>query len=668
MEINEFARQLLFSDNLTDKLSSPREFTDKISTSPLLGSPKPGRPPEISFKTSKLALKSPTPKTIVDRNVRGAALYTFAHHELQAIELMALALLKFPKAPKGFRLGLANIIKDEQLHFKLYQRAAERTGVAMKDVKAGEFFWKTVEGLSTVAEFIAALSLTFEQANLDFTLYWKSAFEAIDEFETAKSLQRVYDDEVRHVRHGVRWFNNLTDNGGFEVFKRSLHFPLSVGRAKGPIFDRKGRELAGLSDHFIDEMEISNTSRGRPPNIYTFNPFIEEEVAGREVSKKVRYVKEDLAAIMWPLALSEDIVVAKRPSTTTLLRLSRAGFRIPEFVSSQQCLSSRPIGLSIPWGINHLNYEPHGAAWSDEIQQLFDKRFAFHLRKRFGTELSATLLAKPKGDVCETLEQVKALVKPGRNWIAKEPFSTSGQHRKRISASLSKADVAWLNRAISRSSIIVEPWYTRTADISVQLEVGERSIKIVGVTRFWTSKNGSFKGSQIGGWGLGLPPATLRAINQPQRQNRGIELIKSSATIIAETAKAFGFRGALGVDSMIVEDDGEIAVVPGLEINPRHTMGRVALAISSRCTGVGGWFFITESEIVGAGHENTNAFLSKIENTEIETSIDGKSLISGTLFTTEPRGAQRLYTVLCVDKTMELAKERWSKLGFAWPI
>jgi uncharacterized ferritin-like protein (DUF455 family) len=102
MELNEFARQLLFSDTLTDKLAAPARFTDKHPEPPLLGCITPGRPPEISIAGSKAAPKSPTPKTIGDRNVRGAALYTFAHHELQAIELMALALLRFQMPQRAF--------------------------------------------------------------------------------------------------------------------------------------------------------------------------------------------------------------------------------------------------------------------------------------------------------------------------------------------------------------------------------------------------------------------------------------------------------------------------------------------------------------------------------------------------------------------------------------
>ena len=65
---------------------------------------------------------------------------------------------------------------DEQRHFRMYMDRAEHWGVGLGEVGTGTFFWDTVSELSSPVDFLAALSLTYEQANLDFSSYWRTPF------------------------------------------------------------------------------------------------------------------------------------------------------------------------------------------------------------------------------------------------------------------------------------------------------------------------------------------------------------------------------------------------------------------------------------------------------------------------------------------------------------
>src|SRR5258708_1599765 len=84
---------------------------------------EPGRPPEL-----RLVTKAPKTRGLSAPLGRARALHTFLHHELQAAELMAWALLAFPHAPREFRAGLLRIALDEVRHMHLYAAQIERLG------------------------------------------------------------------------------------------------------------------------------------------------------------------------------------------------------------------------------------------------------------------------------------------------------------------------------------------------------------------------------------------------------------------------------------------------------------------------------------------------------------------------------------------------------------
>ena len=80
--------------------------------------PEPGRPPELHV----LPRSARTPRFgALDRpEARAALFHTFFHHELQATELFAWAILAFPDAPSEFRQRLVALIGEEIVHARLY--------------------------------------------------------------------------------------------------------------------------------------------------------------------------------------------------------------------------------------------------------------------------------------------------------------------------------------------------------------------------------------------------------------------------------------------------------------------------------------------------------------------------------------------------------------------
>ena len=100
MNLHVWAEQLLMGNTLNDKLHFPQTLTDRPHQAWKHPPTRPGRPNSlhISIDTKRPFPRlggHPTPKEV------GLALLYFANHELLAIELMALCLLRFPDAPTG---------------------------------------------------------------------------------------------------------------------------------------------------------------------------------------------------------------------------------------------------------------------------------------------------------------------------------------------------------------------------------------------------------------------------------------------------------------------------------------------------------------------------------------------------------------------------------------
>src|SRR5262249_50768073 len=152
--------------------------------------------------------------------------HTFLHHELQAAELMAWAILAFPETPLAFRRGLVGIFADEVRHMGLYARHLERLGHAYGDFPVRDWFWERVPRAATAAHFVAVLGIGFEGGNLDHARRFAERFRAAGDEEGAALQERVCAEEIAHVRFAVRWFGELTGaRPDFERWARHLPAP-----------------------------------------------------------------------------------------------------------------------------------------------------------------------------------------------------------------------------------------------------------------------------------------------------------------------------------------------------------------------------------------------------------------------------------------------------------
>jgi uncharacterized ferritin-like protein (DUF455 family) len=353
MELRVFAERVLFATSLEEKLQAPDFITDEQPGSAIATPAAPGRPRELTFKPTGTARgEFPGTRHLEQDPERGRLLHFFANHELLATELMALVLLKFPEAPAAFRKGVLETLKDEQEHTRLYMERMKSCGIQFGSLPVSGYFWRAVSGMESPMDYVAGLSLTFEQANLDFARHFSACFGEIGDVDSARLLQKIYRDEIGHVAYGLKWFRRWKNpsESDWEAFCRQLKFPLSPARAKGFSINVEGRRAAGLPLDFIEHLNVFSQSKGRTPTVFVFNPLAEARIAGGKGFSPTRHqaqLARDLTNLPQFLCRQDDIVlVDRKPSVHFLSGLKEAGFALPEFLEIGQPLARSADTLS----------------------------------------------------------------------------------------------------------------------------------------------------------------------------------------------------------------------------------------------------------------------------------------------------------------------------------
>lgn len=697
MELSDFAERILYGNTLEDKLLSPESVTDFLPRLIPHIPDVPGRPQSLALDGDGPKRKVPFPglHELADERTRGHVLHFFANHELLALELMALVLLRFPEAPASFRMGIYRTMVEEQRHLSMYRERMEAAGVEFGEIPVNAFFWRVLRDIPSPLEFVAGMSLTFEQANLDFAGYYARAFRKIGDISTADVLDVVYDEEIGHVKHGVTWFDRWRpkERSRFRAYEVVLPEGLSPIRAKGNEFDVDARRLAGLDDDFIEKLRIYRASKGRPPHVLWFNPGAEEEArhgASWTPNKVLRTTAADLAPLMGFLAAEEDVVLCERPVSDGHARyLDDLGLSLPAMreVGIQDDFASkiheRHIGELVAWGVSPLAAARFRSLRERVVQsgqsdlstwesgtRLYSKSEMQEIRELAIQSLEGGRIEEvPKvaplsaiGTRLESIEDVDVwLQKQLRPVVLKAPMGASGRGAIRVREELLEGEQrAWVTKAIAADgSLVGEPWMDRRADFSWQLVVREDEIQHVGGLRFLTDHRGQFLGTVLHRPTEGLPSDLVRWIHDDGRSRwfRGVQ--KRVGDAVGEQLRARGYRGAVGIDAMIYHDGEHFKFQPVVEINTRYTMGRVTLALEKRVARrrVGVMLLLPVRSVL-ARHGSMQAALDwaasthapTVHGTGLDRGIDG-----GIVWLTDPSLAQNHVAVLLVGS-------KWSEL------
>jgi uncharacterized ferritin-like protein (DUF455 family) len=226
--------------------------------------PSPGRPAEL--ERIERAPRTPRPEALANPGTRARLVHTFLHHELQAAELFAWAILAFPEAPREFRAGLLGLCGEELGHLALYREHLGVLGFAVGAFPVRDWFWERVAGVPDALAFVALLGLGLEGANLEHSARFAARFRAAGDALGARVLERIERDEIAHVTFARRWFERWTGAPlEYERWRRLLPAPLTPAVLRGLPLNRAARARAGFDRAFLARLEAepATTSRQR---------------------------------------------------------------------------------------------------------------------------------------------------------------------------------------------------------------------------------------------------------------------------------------------------------------------------------------------------------------------------------------------------------------------
>lgn len=611
---SDLARRVLFSTDLTGKLRPLPLLEVEIESAPRERSHSwqgfaPARPEILRFARSDDARPAlPSRPGLVDEENRGVLLHFFANHELLAAELMALALLKFPDAPEAFRRGLAATLREEQRHTRWYLARMRECGVEFGQYPLSPYFWDAVSPMESPLDYVSRLSLTFEQANLDYARHYSRLLAEAGDSKSASILRRVYEDEISHVGYGLHWFRQWKSpcESDWQALEKRLPFPLSPSRAKGNRtgFNEEGRRAAGFDEDYIRRLDLFERSKGRTPNVFLFNPEAEHRAARwpdvYHPDKARIAIAESLELLAGFLARRDDVLLVRRaPSESHLAKLARCGLGLPEIevlapngaIDPAGLLVARKINALRPWSIapdlaSRLAALRPGLAddhtlapWTAETRGLFSKvEQVRSLARWMGPSHPCTTTEELR----HALDQLRA--QGHREFLLKRAFSTAGSGltplRNEDLPDLLARPLA--PAIVDEGGILLEPHHNRVFDFSVQYRFEGGSIRFVGFVEQVIHGIGGYRGSICRSkFCRALDPELAQFLMDeclPRYDATG-EL----AADLARWATARGYEGPLGIDAYVNRtDDGRLVLRPVCEVNPRHTMGLVALELKRR--------------------------------------------------------------------------------------
>jgi len=215
-------------------------------------------PPDRPKRPMKPVLLMPRdmPKRGRAQTERGriALLHAVAHIELNAVDLAADILVRFPNAkpPLPFFNDWLSVLDDEARHFLMLSDRLATLGAAYGDLPAHDSLWQAAQDTAdNLLARLAVVPLVLEARGLDVTPAMIDSLKKAGDNDSVVVLNVIYRDEIGHVAVGRKWFEHFCI-GEPEQTWRDLVAQHFRGAVKPP-FNDEARSEAGFGMGYYGE-------------------------------------------------------------------------------------------------------------------------------------------------------------------------------------------------------------------------------------------------------------------------------------------------------------------------------------------------------------------------------------------------------------------------------
>jgi uncharacterized ferritin-like protein (DUF455 family) len=214
------------------------------------GTPMPDRPARPAAPELLPPGRMPKRKKGGSERNRIALWHSLAHIEFVAIDLALDMAGRFgAEMGAGFVSDFLAVAADEAMHFALLDRHLATMGSGYGALPAHDGLWQAAEETARdVAARLAIVPMVLEARGLDVTPATLARARAQGDEIGARILERILDDEIRHVAIGAKHFDKCARIRGNEP--ESYWISLVRRHFRGglkPPFNDSARSTAGLS-------------------------------------------------------------------------------------------------------------------------------------------------------------------------------------------------------------------------------------------------------------------------------------------------------------------------------------------------------------------------------------------------------------------------------------